>query len=77
MKVLPNMSIIRQPQFQVRVVYKSGYSHDFWCNSFTRKGDTYTWDAVDVDNRPLNIGVDDIAAVYQIGSRRVFKIMRG
>jgi hypothetical protein len=77
MKVLPNLTITRQNQFKVRVVYKSGYFHDFWCSSFSINGDQYVWNAVDDNNRPVYIGVDDIAAVYQVSTRRAFKVTWG
>lgn len=58
-----------QKQFKARIVYKSGYTHDFWSSSFSITGDTYSWDAVEINNRPIKLGVEDIAAVYQVGTR--------
>ena len=58
-------------QFRVRVVYKSGYTHDFWCWKFTIKNNSsYSWTNAEDDNKPIQIGADDVAAVYQIGHRR-------
>lgn len=63
-------------QFKVRVVYKSGYTHDFWATEFTvnaggRNG-AYTWTHVEENNKPLLLGADDISAVYVVGTRKRF-----
>ena len=55
--------------FTVRVVYKSGYTHDFDVYNFTIKNGTYSWEAADDSNKPLLLGVDDIAAIWQLGVR--------
>lgn len=57
------------PQFKIRIVYKSGYKHDFWTWSFVRTETTMTWDSVDNTNKPLVIGIDDIASIWQVGTR--------
>ena len=57
-------------QFLARIVYKSGYTHDFWCWNFSIKnGVNYSWESVHETNKPLQLGADEIAAVYQIGHR--------
>lgn len=64
------------PKFKIRIVYKSGYTHDFWAWSFNIKfgGDKeIQWHCVDDSNKPILIGVADIAAVYQVGFRQVFR----
>ena len=59
--------------FKVRIVYKSGYTHDFWVKNFKYKEDHgYEWESVSIQNRPLRIGADEIAAVYQIGVKYKF-----
>ena len=55
--------------FKVRIVYKSGYTHDFECTSFILKNGTYSWNPYDDKNKPVDLGADDIAAVWQIGYR--------
>ena len=56
-----------RPRFKVRVVYKSGYTHDFWAYSFrVQDGAKFTWEACDIGNQPVVIGVDEIAAVWQV-----------
>lgn len=59
-----------KPVFLIRVIYKSGYYHDFEVFKFTVKGGSYTWEWVSDRNRPIDLGADEIAAVYQIGYRR-------
>lgn len=59
--------------FTIRVVYKSGYTHDFECYSFTTNGSRYSWDCADVNNKPLQLGADDVAAIWQVGSRKTIK----
>jgi hypothetical protein len=56
--------------YKVRVVYKSGYTHDFECTDFEMASNQITWSSASESNRPLKIGVDDIAAVWQIGHRK-------
>ena len=55
--------------FKIRIVYKSGYTHDFECTNFTVKNRAYSWVPVDDQNLPLMLGAEDIAAVWQIGYR--------
>lgn len=55
--------------FKVRIVYKSGYTHDFETTAFSVKGSSYTWDNYSTNNKPVQLGVDDIAAVWQLGYR--------
>ena len=59
-------------QFKIRVVYKSGYTHDFWVREFNIKGTSYSWDSVSETNKPLLLGIDDVAAVWVLGSRYRF-----
>jgi hypothetical protein len=56
--------------YKVRVVYKSGYTHDFECTDFEMVDNKIIWSSASESNRPLKIGVDDIAAVWQIGHRK-------
>ena len=58
--------------FKIRIVYKSGYTHDFEVYSFNIKGDRYDWKSVSDENKPILLGVDEIAAIYQIGLRKKF-----
>lgn len=60
-------------KFKIRILYKSGNSHEFWCTTFKREntgsGVTYSWQTVTQTNAPILIGVDEIEAVYQVGGR--------
>lgn len=59
--------------YKVRVVYKSGYTHDFEATRFDVKGGSYSWDNFANDNKPIQLGADDVAAVWQLGYRKVWK----
>jgi len=58
--------------FKIRVVYKSGYFHDFEVYKFNVKDGSYSWESVNDQNKPIQLGADEIAAVYQIGTRQKF-----
>jgi hypothetical protein len=69
--------LVRKTVFTVRVVYKSGYYHDFDVYKLTVKGKTYQWESVDDRNKPIDIatrGADDIESVWQIGVRKKWVI---
>jgi hypothetical protein len=54
--------------YTVRVVYKSGYVHEFPVYSFEiTGGSNYEWESADVNNKPVKLGADDIAAIWQVG----------
>lgn len=58
----------KEPVFVVRIVYKSGYTHDFEVTSFSIKnGTSFQWTMTGDTNRPVLIGADEIAAVWQLG----------
>lgn len=56
-------------KFRVRILYKSGNSHEFWCTEFNKNGHQWSWHSVTQGNQPILIGVDDIEAVYQTAGR--------
>jgi len=58
----------KRTKFLIRVVYQSGYAHDFWVYSFKMDiaSGSVTWEAVDVKNRPIYINSERIECVYQI-----------
>lgn len=56
-------------EFLLRIVYKNGYTHDFWVSAFSVDNGTYQWVAVDPKNKPVVLGANDIAAVWQIDAR--------
>jgi hypothetical protein len=63
--------------YRMRIIYKSGATIDFEVKSFEidRKphGNTYKWDHYG-GPKPILLGVDEIAAVYQLESYEVDEI---
>lgn len=57
--------------YTIRIVYKSGYTHDFDVTNFEIVGQKYTWTPLCNHNKPIFLGIDDIAAVWQVGAREV------
>lgn len=53
----------------IRIVYNSGYTHDFDVYSFRIDGNRYQWEEADQYNRPVKMGADNIVAVWQVGVR--------
>ena len=71
------MELHKTEIFKVRIVYKSGYTHDFECTEFGIKEGVYTWVPYDTkNNRPVKLGTDDIAAVWQIGHRTKYSLFK-
>lgn len=57
--------------FTVRIVYKSGYTHDFDTYEFTYGNGKYTWEACEGTNAPLFLGPDYIESVWIVGKKAV------
>lgn len=55
--------------YNLRIVYKSGYQHDFEVYKFEVKGGSWSWESVNETNKPLMLGVDNIESVWTIGQR--------
>lgn len=55
----------RIPVFRIKIIYKSGATHEFWVKKFSMSGGRYHWESAEDSNKPLLLGVDEIAAVYQ------------
>lgn len=62
--------------FKIRVVYKSGYTHDFECTDFSISTKEITWKGAANTNMPVKFGIDDVAAVWQVGYRKRLKFFR-
>lgn len=45
--------------YKVRIVYKSGYAHDFECTEFEMVDNNIIWSSASARNRPLKIGVEE------------------
>lgn len=65
-------------KYKIRIVYKSGYQHDFWVWKFSinyERGLEMKWNFCDDGNKPIDIAckLEDIEAVWQIGYKKVFR----
>lgn len=56
--------------FKLRVVYKSGYTHDFEATSFKYTNGRYEWSSAHNKNKPVDFGATEVAAVWQLSHRR-------
>ena len=56
--------------FTIKVLYKSGASHQFDAYEFSIKNGTYRWHSADDRNTPLELGGSEIAAVWQVGHHK-------
>lgn len=61
----------RKDVFTVRIVYKNGYTHDFDVYSFSKNGRRCEFEPADPVKRPLDMGTDEIMAIWQIGHKSV------
>jgi hypothetical protein len=60
------------PIYKIRILYKSGYTFDFEAYSFAfTPGSKASWEAVSDENKPIEIGLDSIEAVFQVNVRKV------
>jgi hypothetical protein len=66
-------NVLFETVFKLRIVYKNGYTHDFECTDFEISSNQVKWGSASQRNRPIKIGVDDIAAVWQVGTRKRLK----
>ena len=58
--------------FKIKILYKSGATHEIWVEAFKVKDGVYSWKEVDPKNQIIVIGVDEIAAVFQVGIKYKF-----
>lgn len=60
------------PIFKIRIVYTTGYVHDFWCYSFIIRSTGCTWKPVDISNKPIDMyhSREQVVAIWQVGTRR-------
>lgn len=61
------------PIYKLKVIYKSGAEHTFEVYEFSIKGGTYSWRSVSDHNKPIELGAPEIAAVWQVGYRKVIQ----
>lgn len=61
--------------FKIKIIYKSGATHEFEVTDFSYEETSgrkrVKWDAYSIENQPLSIGLEEIAAVWQVGVREV------
>lgn len=68
------------PKFKVRIVYKSGYFHDFWTWKFDVKRGvngliSAEWAQAEDRNKPIFINTDQIESVWQVGVQLRFRFV--
>ncbi len=59
--------------YTVKIIYKSGASIEFDVTAFAYNNGTYTWTAFNEKMKPIRLGADEVAAVWQVGAREDFK----
>lgn len=63
--------------FKMRIVYKSGYVHDFEVTSFEYVNNRYKWTPASHRNKPVDLGATEVAAVWQLSHRKRLRFGRG
>lgn len=58
-----------QTVYKLRVIYRSGATQDFETTKFTISNSQAEWESVGAV-KPLKLGLDDVAAVWQLGQRQ-------
>jgi hypothetical protein len=57
--------------FKIKIIYKSGATHEFLAKKFEYEGfavgGKVTWKTYSMENQPLLFGLDDVAAIWQVG----------
>lgn len=57
--------------FKVRIVYKSGYTHDAEFVKLKINGGVWEWETFGEQNSPIIMGITEVAAVWQLSQREV------
>jgi len=67
-----NIPFIKMEQvFKIRVVYKSGFTQDFNVTEFSIGNNKAEWTGTKANGvGPILLGLDEIAAVWQLSRRR-------
>jgi len=63
-------------EYKLKIIYKSGAVHEEWFEEFEYQLDAegkinVSWTPATGIKRPVVIGVDDIAAIWQVDAREV------
>jgi len=57
-------------KYKVRIVYKSGYNHDFWVYNFSStlnsQKQKISWHSCSSKNDSLHIGIDEIESIWKV-----------
>jgi hypothetical protein len=61
----------REAIYTIKIIYKSGAIHEFDCTEFERTETHINYKSYG-SNFPLDIGIEDIAAIYQVGVREEY-----
>lgn len=61
---------IFKDRFKIRIVYKTGYYHDFWCYDFSVERGNYSWTACKSGNKPLLLNPDNMESIWIISHRK-------
>lgn len=69
-----HMTVFTRSRFLIKVLYKSGNSHEFWCRRFSYERQasgvaSFEWEPVSREHRPVLFGADDVEATWQIEQR--------
>lgn len=56
-------------RIKVRILYKSGNSHECWMIYFMLKDNKYSWETYGSNIRPIDIGVGEIEAIWRIEAK--------
>lgn len=59
-----------ETQIKIRLVFKSGYTHDMWIKDLKMTPEnSLEWEHIEEDNSLLEFSPDQIEAIIRIGSR--------
>lgn len=61
-------------KYKIRILYKSGNEHTFWCRSFSVQKkraniSEIKWTTMTPANTPIEIGVNNVESIWQVGAR--------
>lgn len=60
----------RETQLKLRIVFKSGYTHELWVKDLQMTdGNSLEWEHVEDNNQFVEFSPDDIAAIIRVGKR--------
>lgn len=63
-----------QKIFKLRVIYKSGYSIDFWVTEYEIGPNKASWVSANNSFRPINMNYDEVASIWMVDTGFHFKL---